>query len=262
MKLNISSVTALQDKDGKNCRLIGGKLEGESTYLNLLPCYVKTLGFSFDKPVLIGDAVEVEEGEIGPFSYYLPQDENGWGFLGSNYLSVYFIFGLKGDILSAVGSIEEHVKDTLKSISEDDVMDHGFTYAIWEFDDEYSMLAVYVEQGTPLDIPKTIYNKKLLIVQSGAHASDLLAQEILFSQLITEFNNVESDVELSEDTLENLEDFNDVGERCIYYNGQRNDKVLVPKNVLIGFSQRLLFNVMNFDFDDNELKERLKKMFS
>lgn len=262
MQLNISSVTALQDKDNKNCRLIGGKLEGESKYLNLLPCYVKTLGFSFDKPVIVGDAIDIEEGEIGPFSYYLPQGHDGWGFLGSNYLSVYFIFGLKDDVLSAVGSVEQHVKDTIKTISEDDVMDNGFTYAIWEFDDEYSMLAVYTERAMPLDIPESIYKKDLLIVQAGPQAGDLLATEVVFSQLREEFSKVESNVELSEETLENLEEFDDAGERCIYYKGQRNDKSQVPKDVLIDFSQRLLLEVMNYEFDDEELKDRLEKMVS
>ncbi len=260
MQLNISSVTALQDKDGKNCRLIGGKLEGESQYLKLLPCYVKTLGFSFDKPVIVGDAIDIEEGEIGPFSYYLPQGHDGWPFLGSNYLSVYFIFGLKENVLSAVGSIEDHVKKTIPTISEEYVMDHGFTYAIWEFDDEYSMLAVYTERESPLDILDVVYKKDLLIVQAGAHAGDLLAHEIVFPQLVSEFSSIASDIELSEETLDLFEEFDDAGDYSLTYNSIRNSKVSVPKNILIDFSQRLLLDIMNYEFDDEELKERLKKL--
>lgn len=205
------------------------------------------------------DILTLDENNGVEFNYYFPTDRSGWMLLGSNFNSVSFIYG-KTDIIDQVSyDLENMIFDAFNNgtIVKDDIDNSGFSIAIWEADKDYSLLAFYNDSQYGFEIPKKSLDRDVLVVMGGAHSDDLLVSEILISALSKEIINLTSDKKLKRNTLEFFDDFEDSNE-FIYFDGKYGENL--PISTLTFLSKFILFDIIDYKFDDKEVSNRLIRM--
>lgn len=259
MKFLITDNVLLTTRNLENYQWISGVYSGTHKFMKKNPKLFMTLVSEDTKTYAKEDILIIDEKNGVEFSYYLSQDRCGWITLGSNFNSVSFIYG-KTDIINQVSyDLENMLFDSFKNgtIDKESIDNSGFSVAIWEVDNEYSLLGFYNDSQYGFEIPKITLDRDVLLVMGGAHSDDLLVSEILLSTLSKEIINLVSDKKLKSATLEFFEDFEDSNE-FIFYNGKYGENL--PIDLLVSISKFILFDMLNYKFEDKEVSNRLIKM--
>lgn len=203
----VKSIYPLKDAKGKEVTFIVAEPKFSVPLVIPQPDYVKFLVSEKWNESVIGTVINPSDGTEIMYFHMLPEGHDSWTFMGSDGNSGTMLYGNKADILKADEMLQYFLLSNISKHSSDEFNTLEFNYMVWHLENENSLMIVYHNADSGIQLPAGIQKLPLIHIIMGDIADDILGDEVILSGILKEVKNIYVGSELDEDFVEEVSEW-------------------------------------------------------